>query len=86
VYIVGSMDIGARYDAAVIWKNGEPTYLTDGTGDAQARAVSMVNNDVYVLGYDRHFSNNNYIKIWKNSTLIYKTETPNSWIGIGRES
>lgn len=65
------MDIGARYDAAVIWKNGEPTYLTDGTGDAQARAVSMVNNDVYVLGYDRHFSNNNYIKIWKNSTLIY---------------
>lgn len=74
VYIAGSMKIGAKYDAAVIWKNGEATYLTDGTGDALARSVSVVGNDVYVLGHDRYFdginNNDKYIKVWKNNVVI----------------
>jgi len=79
VYMAGGMDIGARYDVAVVWKNGEATYLTDGTGDANAICVSVIGNDVYVLGNDRYFDgiNNNekYIKVWKNNVLIYTIKT-----------
>jgi len=75
VYMAGSMNIGATYSAAVLWKNGVATYLTDGTNDnAQALAVSVVGNDVYVLGSEGTTSK--HIKVWKNSTLIYDIEVP----------
>lgn len=72
VYLAGCMDIGARYDAAVVWKNGEPTYLTDGTIDVYATCVSVVGNDVYVAGNENY----NCIYVWKNNELISTIDTP----------
>jgi len=72
IYMAGAMDIGASYQAAVVWKNGEPTYLTDGTIDAYATCVSVVGNDVYVAG-NRNY---NCIYVWKNNELISTIDTP----------
>lgn len=71
-YAAGSWD-GAN-GAAIVWKNGVATALTQGFTKAEAHAVFVTNNDVYVVGdeskYNWNGSNsgpNYYIaKLWKN--------------------
>jgi hypothetical protein len=51
VYIAGtSWSGGSAYGVATVWKNGVPTYLSDGTTRADANDVFVAGNDVYVVG------------------------------------
>ena len=60
VYVAGSIG-----NAAVIWKNGLPTYLTTGTNPAAANSVFVSGTDVYVGGYERS-GFGDIAKVWKN--------------------
>ena len=73
VYVVGSEIIsGKRF--AKIWKNGVPVNLTDGSEPADATAIALVNNDVYVAGAENHLGWNNtgwpVPKYWKNGIAV----------------
>lgn len=46
---------------AVLWKNGEPTYLTDGTYIAYAYSIFVEQGNTHVVGYE-----NSIGKYWKN--------------------
>ncbi|WP_026726156.1 hypothetical protein [Flavobacterium sasangense] len=46
---------------AVLWKNGEPTYLTDGNYNAYAYSVFVELENTHVVGFE-----NNIGKYWKN--------------------
>jgi len=79
VYIVGAVSINqntAPFDQnlqACYWKNGVkvnlPHFLTD-DNYAGARAITVVNNDVYVLGeLGDSFSSRRRLVFWKNGVL-----------------
>jgi hypothetical protein len=61
VYVAGVQYIGAEHWAATYWKNGNPTFLTDGTKDAAAYAITLNGRDIYVAGEEDHC-----LKYWKN--------------------
>jgi hypothetical protein len=46
---------------ALVWKNGVPTPLTNGSQDAKANSISVSGDDVYVVGYKGDTA-----VIWKN--------------------
>ena len=52
VYVSGQHTYGAS-SAAVIWKNGVATNLTDGTNHARANSVFVSGKDVYAAGYEQ---------------------------------
>jgi len=60
VYVAGSIG-----KAAVIWKNGIATYLTNGLHEATANSVFISGTDVYVAGYE-YSSWGDIAKVWKN--------------------
>lgn len=67
VYIVGSEGVAAGQNTAMLWKNGVPTKLTDGTGDAVAFAVCVSGSNVYAAGIE--FETTDYkAKYWKDGT------------------
>ena len=73
VYIVGCIP-QSNIDIAVVWKNGIPTFLTDGTHDAVATSLTIINDDIYVAGKEKS-SNGNYIaKYWKNGEATNLTD------------
>ncbi len=49
---------------AIIWKNGEMTYLSDGKKNVQAKSVFVYGDDVYVAGNEVGVGNK--ILLWKN--------------------
>lgn len=51
---------------ASYWKNGVPTYLTDGTYDAESYSIFVAGSDVYVGGYEYNQNNIMVAKYWKN--------------------
>ena len=52
---------------AKYWKNGVPVALTDETNDAYTTAISIIENHVYVTGYENNGQKGNYFaKYWKN--------------------
>lgn len=55
---------------AKYWKNGTVTSLTDGTRYAEANAIQIIGNDVYVAGYEEDSNYNSDAKYWKNGTGI----------------
>jgi hypothetical protein len=64
VYVAGNIRVTTDPNSnrrAVIWKNNQITYLSDGTTNADAFAVKVNGADVYVSGY-----NNNKATLWKN--------------------
>lgn len=60
VYVAGSIG-----NAAVLWKNGVATYLTNGTQLAAAKSVFVSGTDVYVAGHE-HSVWGDIAKVWKN--------------------
>jgi len=58
VYVVGHIGPIAKF-----WKNGVVTDLTNATTSADAKAIKIVGNDIYIAGID--YGANEYV-IWKN--------------------
>ena len=56
---------GREGSQAVVWKNGTPIYLSDGTYSASAESVYVVGNDVFVAGYE-YTGSGRLAKLWKN--------------------
>ena len=65
VYVVGYERENNTIDVANMWKNGIATPLTDGTYNAKANSVFVLNGDVYTVGYEEG-SSNDIAKLWKN--------------------
>jgi hypothetical protein len=61
---------------ALLWKNGEPQYLTDGSQQVFANSVFVSEGDVYVAGNVFPESNNDYRAVlWKNGEAQYLSES-----------
>lgn len=71
---------------ATIWKNGNATTLTTGTGSvAVATAVFAVGNDVYVAGYeqeDYYGNGSQFAKYWKNGVAVKLSSASSGATGI----
>jgi len=55
------VQIRSGFAIAVLWKNGQLQYLTDGVHNAWATSVFVSDNDVYVAGFERMDA-----RLWKN--------------------
>ena len=69
VYIAATVYEGMN-TVAKFWKNGVETRLTDGSRRAEAYAIAVSGNDVYVLGTEDDGARNNISKFWKNGTAV----------------
>lgn len=76
VYVAGCLPI-LNIDTAVIWTNGIPTFLTDGTNDAVATSIKIVDNDIYVAGTEKNSNGNRIAKYWKNGVATNLTDGSN---------
>jgi hypothetical protein len=67
IYAVGTVGYGTT--RIILWKNGVPTAITDGSQNAAANALLIVGNDVYIAGYE---SNGSFsvAKYWKNGVAV----------------
>lgn len=81
VYVAGSVYNDRR--VAMLWKNGSPQELTDGSGDAGATSVYVAGTDVYVAGLEYKSSLGHVAKVWKNGVAQELTDgsTRNSYAG-----
>jgi hypothetical protein len=77
VYVVGNVQtqIGSN-SKAVLWINDVPTFLTDGTHQANAGAVTLSGSDVYVVGYESN-GTHNIAKYWKNGNEVILSDGSN---------
>jgi len=65
VYVGGHI-INSNYKwVATIWKNGEASYLTNGTTYSEVNDITVAGNDVYAVGYEQ-INTNKIAKLWKN--------------------
>jgi hypothetical protein len=65
VYVCGKSGIAAKY-----WKNNVEVVLSAIGETAEANAISVLNNDVFVAGFET-FEGKKLARVWKNNT-IYK--------------
>ncbi|WP_299431395.1 hypothetical protein [uncultured Aquimarina sp.] len=56
---------GKEGTKAVVWKNGVPTYLSNGTYNASAKSVYVSGLGVHVAGYE-YTGSGRVAKLWKN--------------------
>ena len=70
IYVAGSDESGA-ISVAKVWKNGNELYaLTDGSKEAYAGSVFVIDGDVYTAGSEKN--NKNWVaKVWKNGKELY---------------
>lgn len=67
VYVAGyELNLVTRTNEAKVWKNTVGTTLSDPGLHGFGQAVSVVNNDVYVVGSQNFLYNNYVAKVWKN--------------------
>jgi hypothetical protein len=61
---------GRRDNQALYWKNEEENYLSDPyTETAQANAINLSGNDIYVAGYRIKSTSESQAGYWKNGTF-----------------
>lgn len=75
VYIVGWDTPDTGNGRAVLWKNGEISYLSDGSNIVQAKSVFVHGDDVYVAGNE--VGTKNKVFLWKNGTATVLPSTAN---------
>jgi hypothetical protein len=68
VYVVGTDDNDTDYNAAVIWKNGKPTQLSQAGTDGEAWNITIAAGDVYVCGRE-----SNHLVYWRNGIRVILT-------------
>jgi hypothetical protein len=68
VYVAGIGDNGGSNGIATVWKNGVPTFLTNGANDAEARHVFVSGADVYVVGRET-IGAVVETRVWKNGSI-----------------
>jgi len=68
VYVAGMGDNGGANFAAVVWKNGVATFLTNGINQAEARRVFVSGTDVYVVGRE-YIGSVIESRVWKNGAI-----------------
>jgi hypothetical protein len=68
VYVAGSTKVTQW--RATYWKNGTPTYLTDGTREAGVSGIFVNGSDVYVCGTERSATGVLIAKYWKNGVAV----------------
>ena len=67
IYAVGYQTQGDKM-VAVVWKDGVAQNLTDGTNDAAARSINIMDNEVFVVGFENNDENISVAKLWRNGT------------------
>ena len=71
VYVGGYIINGTFKWVATLWKNGVASSLSDGTGYAEILDISVIDNDVYAVGYDQTSTSPKKIaKLWKNGVAV----------------
>ena len=79
LFVCGYESNGKHY-IAKYWRDGIGVSLTDGTHDAYATGIFVVNNDVYVSGYERNDAAHEVAKYWRNGTaVILSNQTKNNY-------
>jgi hypothetical protein len=68
VYVAGYVSNGS-HTAAVYWKNGNQTDLTDGARQASANSIFVSGTDVYVAGYESN-GTIDIAQYWKNGSPV----------------
>lgn len=72
VYAVGSEAQPNGNKMIVLWKNGTPTSITDGTKDGFGDALYVSGNDVYITGSEYSQTTFNSVStLWKNGTPVF---------------
>ncbi|MCG7856991.1 PKD domain-containing protein [Flavihumibacter sediminis] len=68
VYVTG-WEYKGIHTVAKYWKNGQQFYLTDGSNNAEATCIVIVDDNVYIGGYEQ-----NVAKYWKNGQEVLLEE------------
>lgn len=68
VYVAGYRNV-AGVRTAMLWKNGTPIFLTNGTHNSEAHSIYVDGDDVYVAGY-AVFGLTQVAVVWKNGTIL----------------
>ncbi|WP_420603377.1 IPT/TIG domain-containing protein [Flagellimonas sp.] len=66
-------------EVSVIWKNGKPTNLTDGTKLSVATSVFVYGTNIYVSGIESNQNNLPSAKVWKNGESLYTLSDENNY-------
>lgn len=62
--------VGGDISGQVLWKDGEPTLISTGTGSINS--ICLDGEDVYMAGYE--YEDRNIARVWKNGELLEKLE------------
>ena len=73
ILVAGYQQVGS-HNVAMLWTNGVPTSLTDGTTNAKALGIAYSNGDVYVVGGQGASNGNSIATYWKNGTPVQLTD------------
>jgi hypothetical protein len=81
VYAVGREVVSGRF-VGVLWRDGEPTYLSEGSRNVHLYGVGVLNGSVYVSGAENHpdtgpaDANRLYARFWKDGEAEWLMEGP----------
>jgi len=87
VYVAGiEVDVQNKNSTAVLWKNGEPQYLSRESHIAIAASVYVSGDDVFVAGTESNGKNSTAV-LWKNGEAqqLVDAAKANSVFAVGRD-
>jgi hypothetical protein len=71
--VVGNESINQK-SVLKLWINGKATNITDGTNNADADAVVVHNNNIYIAGYEENDVDRYVAKLWINGVAKNLTD------------